>query len=203
MSAKIPLVSTFIHTFCTESKRWYTFFSSILLPDIHVLTNMHTLGLNVLIITKVWLCFILGFNPNLLAPMICCCLNYILILSYRSRISFCGVICSSLFPQKQSCFFFLPFVVFDYLPLRDSRVGYPSKPWAKEMINLENLSISLSSKGFERENKNIYIFFYLFCFSSAGIYLGGKQTKCKQTGFYKKKIIKKKEKRKCSIWVLK
>lgn len=79
---------------------------------------------------------------------------------------------------------FLPFVVFDYLPFTDSRVGYPSKPWAKDMINLENLSISLSSKGFERENKNIY-FFISSVIPLQVFTLGGKQT-CKQTGFYKK-----------------
>lgn len=43
----------------------FFFFTSILLLDIPVWTNMHTLELNALIIAKVWLRFILGFNPNL------------------------------------------------------------------------------------------------------------------------------------------
>lgn len=140
---------------------------------------MHTLGLNVLIIAKVWLCFILGFNPNLSVAFITP--HDLLLLKLhpdpelqkQDIILWCNL--QFLVPPKAIMFFFLPFVVFDYLPFRDSQVGYPSKPRAKDMINLENLSISLSSKGFERENKYIYIF-YLFCFPSAGIYLRRKQT---------------------------
>lgn len=162
---------------------------------------MHTLGLNVLIIAKVLILISLWL---LLPLMIHCCLNYILILSYRNRISFCGIICSSLFPQKESCFFSSSICCLRLFAL----LRFTS--WLSQQTLGKRHDKSWQTSAFhwavrdlkEKTKIYIYIFFYLFCFPSSGIYLGGKQT-CKQTVFLQKNKLIKKKKEKCSIWVLK